>query len=150
MLTKLSKKFKPPEHAHLVGHVQLLGAVEVEHAVEVGWVAVEVELVVLQAVPSVDKVKNFVGLYLLLRSKTMINHMCLILIFVLLFNSYASASSRISSWVRALASLPSLVRGLLESIFHITWGENWEEGWDILHDIGYTLKGWWRFAIGGK
>ena len=52
----------------------------------------------------------------------MINHMCLILIFVLLFNSYASASSRISSWVRALASLPSLVRGFLESILHITWG----------------------------
>ena len=47
MLTKLSKKLKPPEHAHLVGHVQLLGAVEVEHAVEVGRVAVEVELVVL-------------------------------------------------------------------------------------------------------
>ena len=54
MLTKLSKKLKPPEHAHLVGHVQLLGAVEVEHAVEVGWVAVEVELVVLQAVPVVQ------------------------------------------------------------------------------------------------
>ena len=47
----MSKKFKPPEDAHLVGHVQLLGAVEVEHAVEVGRVAVEVELVVLQAVP---------------------------------------------------------------------------------------------------
>ena len=47
MLTKLSKKLKPPEDAHLVGHVQLLGAVEVEHAVEVGGVAVEVELIVL-------------------------------------------------------------------------------------------------------
>ena len=65
MLTKLSKKFKPPEHAHLVGHVQLLGAVEVEHAVEVGRVAVEVELVVLQAVPVVNKVKSFNSFHLL-------------------------------------------------------------------------------------
>ena len=81
----------------------------------------------------------------------MINHMCLILIFVLLFNSYASASSRISSWVRALASLPSRVRGFLESILHITWGGNREEGWDILHDIGDFLKGWWHFfATGGR
>ena len=67
MLTKLSKKFKPPEHAHLVGHVQLLGAVEVEHAVEVGGVAVEVELVVLQAVPVVE-----------VKSHVFDSHLCII------------------------------------------------------------------------
>ena len=75
MLMMLSKKLKPPEHAHLVGHVQLLGAVEVEHAVEVGRVAVEVELVVLQAVPVVE-VKNYD------KSHVFDSHLCIIVQFL--------------------------------------------------------------------